>query len=135
MVALARDTFSSSRSFPMDYRYPPDILPFRREVRKWLEDNLDDDLRGLGSRGVPTLAQLDRLRQWNRRLADAGYASDDWDDDRPARWADDRPSRRAGSTAPDDNPPESKPDGPVALALAKKARRPVKSSYRTRPRA
>ena len=62
----------------MDYRYPPDTLPFRRDVRQWLQDNLDEDLRGLGNRGALTAEQLDALRRWNRKLADAGYAAISW---------------------------------------------------------
>jgi alkylation response protein AidB-like acyl-CoA dehydrogenase len=62
----------------MDYRYPPDTLAFRHEVRQWLQDNLDDDLRGLGSRGAPSSEDLDALRKWNRKLADAGYAAISW---------------------------------------------------------
>lgn len=62
----------------MDYRYPPESLPFRREVRQWLHDNLDDELRGLSSRGSLTSAQLAALRRWNRKLADAGYAAIAW---------------------------------------------------------
>jgi alkylation response protein AidB-like acyl-CoA dehydrogenase len=62
----------------MDYRYPPDCLPFRREVRQWLEQNLDEDLRGESNRGALTAEQLDALRRWNRKLADAGYAAIAW---------------------------------------------------------
>ena len=57
----------------MDYHYPPDTLSFRREVRQWLQDNLDDELRGQSNRGSLTVEQLDALRRWNRKLADAGY--------------------------------------------------------------
>jgi len=62
----------------MDYHYPPDTLLFRREVRQWLQDNLDDELRGQSNRGAFTAQQLDALRQWNRKLADAGYAAISW---------------------------------------------------------
>ena len=71
----------------MDYRYPPDTLPFRREVRQWLQDNLDDELRGLGNRGALTVEQLDALRRWNRKLADAGYAAISWPTDYGGRAA------------------------------------------------
>jgi len=62
----------------MDYRYPPGSLPFRREIRQWLDENLSDDLRGLSTRGALTAEQLAALRGWNRRLADAGYAAIAW---------------------------------------------------------
>lgn len=62
----------------MDYRYPPDCLPFRLEIRQWLEENLDDELRGLSNRGAPSPEQLTALRRWNRKMADAGYAAIAW---------------------------------------------------------
>ncbi len=62
----------------MDYHYPPDTLLFRREVRQWLQDNLDEALRGQSNRGALTVEQLDQLRRWNRKLADAGYAAISW---------------------------------------------------------
>ncbi len=62
----------------MDYRYPPDTVPFRRAVRQWLQENLDEDLRGLSNRGALDPAQLNALRRWNRKLADAGYAAISW---------------------------------------------------------
>lgn len=62
----------------MDYRYPPDCLPFRLEIRQWLRQNLDENLRGQNTRGALTTEQLDNLRRWNRKLADAGYAAIAW---------------------------------------------------------
>src|SRR5438552_3436446 len=62
----------------MDFDIPPEAEAFRSEVRKWLAENLSDDLRGLSIMGEPDTGTLDRLRQWNRRLADAGYAALAW---------------------------------------------------------
>ncbi len=62
----------------MDYRYPPETLPFRKAVREWLQHNLDEELRGLSNRGALNPEQLDALRRWNRKLADAGYAAISW---------------------------------------------------------
>jgi hypothetical protein len=62
----------------MDYRYPPDTLPFRLEVRQWLQENLDEELAGQNNRGALSGAQLDTLRRWNSKLADAGYAAISW---------------------------------------------------------
>ncbi len=62
----------------MDYRYPPETIEFRQRVRQWLQENLDDSLRGLSSRGSPTPQQLESLRSWNRKLAQAGYAAISW---------------------------------------------------------
>ena len=67
----------------MDFRYPPEAEAFRAEFRSWLDANLPDDLVG---RGLSTTenerATLDRLREWNRTLADARYAAIAW----PEEW-------------------------------------------------
>ena len=62
----------------MDYHYPPDTVPFRQEVRQWLDVNLDGALRGQSNRGALSGEQLEELRRWNRKLADAGYAAISW---------------------------------------------------------
>jgi alkylation response protein AidB-like acyl-CoA dehydrogenase len=63
----------------MDFAYPPETEAFRREVRAWLEENLDEELRTAGAPGMPRFAEnLERLRDWNRRLAEAGYAAISW---------------------------------------------------------
>ena len=33
----------------MDFDYPPQIVDFREVVRRWLEDNLSDEYRALGT--------------------------------------------------------------------------------------
>lgn len=62
----------------MDYRYPAETLSFRREIRHWLQHNLDDALRGQSNRGDLDPQQLEALRRWNGKLADAGYAAISW---------------------------------------------------------
>ncbi len=62
----------------MDYRYPQETAAFRQEVRQWLADNLGDDLRGISNRANPDPDQLEALRAWNRRIAEAGYAAISW---------------------------------------------------------
>src|SRR5689334_25157395 len=67
----------------MDFRYPPEAEAFRAEFRSWLDENLPADLVG---RGLSTTenerAKLDRLREWNRTLADARFAAIAW----PEEW-------------------------------------------------
>jgi alkylation response protein AidB-like acyl-CoA dehydrogenase len=67
----------------MDFRYPPEAEAFRAEFRAWLDENLPSDLVG---RGLSTTenerATFDRLREWNRTLADARYAAIAW----PEEW-------------------------------------------------
>ena len=71
----------------MDYRYPDDATAFRLEVRQWLETNLEDSLRGFASRGSMSPEQLEALRAWNRKLADAGYAAISWPQEYGGRGA------------------------------------------------
>jgi len=64
----------------MDFAYPPEVEAFRAELSAWLEANLDDDLRGCGLGASMEISPdlLERLRAWNRTLADAGYAAIAW---------------------------------------------------------
>ncbi|MCU1430880.1 MAG: acyl-CoA dehydrogenase protein [Actinomycetia bacterium] len=68
----------------MDFTYPPEAEAFRKEFRAWLDANLRDDVRGNGLGGSLETddATLDRLRVWNRTLADARYAAIAW----PEEW-------------------------------------------------
>ena len=66
----------------MDFSYPPEAEAFRREFRAWLDANLPRDLRADGSSMNIEGERLERLRVWNRTLADAGYAAIAW----PAEW-------------------------------------------------
>ena len=67
----------------MDFTYPPEAEAFREEFRAWLEANLPADLAGTTSRTLDVdPATLERLREWNRTLADARYAAIAW----PEEW-------------------------------------------------
>jgi len=50
---------------------------FREELRSWLGRELTDDVVRLGQ-GVPEDEDLVAYRNWNRRLADAGWAAPAW---------------------------------------------------------
>jgi len=65
----------------MDFAYPPEAEAFRAEFRAWLEVNLPADLRGAGFFDGGD-ARIERLREWNRMLADARYAAIAW----PEEW-------------------------------------------------
>ncbi len=65
---------------------PPvsDVIPavlgtdsFRAALRGWLLDELTDEVRRAGAAG-PEGRDLEVLREWNRRLADAGWAAPAW---------------------------------------------------------
>ena len=62
----------------MNFDYGPGADAFRAELRAWIEANLDPELRGQGHGTDLDPARLERLRDWNRRLADAGYAAPSW---------------------------------------------------------
>ena len=63
----------------MDFDYPPEAEQFRAEIRGWLAANLTDEHSGLGFGDMePGSERLERLRDWNRALADAGYAAIAW---------------------------------------------------------
>ena len=69
----------------MDFRYPPEAEAFRTEFRAWLDANLPDELRGRRARRIArdrAATALERLRAWNRTLADARYAAIAW----PEEW-------------------------------------------------
>jgi alkylation response protein AidB-like acyl-CoA dehydrogenase len=72
----------------VDFTYPADAEAFRKEFRAWLEAHLTDDLRELAERPVADNAdRIERLRAWNRTLADARYAAIAWPPDYGGRGA------------------------------------------------
>jgi alkylation response protein AidB-like acyl-CoA dehydrogenase len=63
----------------VDFTYPPEAEAFRTEFRAWLEDHLTDGLRELAEHPVDDdPARIERLRAWNRTLAEARYAAIAW---------------------------------------------------------
>jgi hypothetical protein len=64
----------------VDFAYPPEAEAFRAELRAWLEANLDERFRAAGAaRGLAAGAErIALLREWNARLADAGFAAVHW---------------------------------------------------------
>jgi len=64
----------------MDLRYPASAETFRTELRTWLEANLPA--------GLTESSPLDERQEWNRCLADAGYAALSWPVEYGGRGAD-----------------------------------------------
>ncbi len=60
----------------MDLRDTPEEAAFRSEVRAWIAANLPDELRG--HRGGSARFEGDAMREWSRRLSEAGYAGLTW---------------------------------------------------------
>jgi alkylation response protein AidB-like acyl-CoA dehydrogenase len=62
----------------MDFDYPPAAEQFRTEFRAWLDEHCTERFRGLGMPITITRDELGPFREWNRMLADAGYAAIAW---------------------------------------------------------
>jgi alkylation response protein AidB-like acyl-CoA dehydrogenase len=62
----------------MNFSYPPEAEAFRADLRAWLEANLDERMRGAGQPIQGDGEQLEIRREWNNKLADAGYAAISW---------------------------------------------------------
>jgi len=61
----------------MDFRDTPDEAAFRKEVRDWLESNMDADMRAQVSIG-PTDERIDVLTAWQAKLHAGGWAGVSW---------------------------------------------------------
>jgi len=79
----------------MTYETPADPTPtapgptdgFRAALRDWLERELTPDVVAVGG-NAPDESDLDLRRDWNRRLADAGWAAPAWPVEHGGRGAD-----------------------------------------------
>ncbi|KAA0235684.1 MAG: acyl-CoA dehydrogenase [Actinobacteria bacterium] len=71
----------------MDFRYPIEAEEFRGEFRAWLESHLEERFVGLGFEDLHDPAALATMREWNRLLADAGYAAIHWPEEYGGRGA------------------------------------------------
>lgn len=72
----------------MNFDFPPEAEAFRDEFRKWLGEHLTDEVRALSLTELEDDPErLERLRRWNRTLADAGYAAISWPEEYGGRGA------------------------------------------------
>jgi alkylation response protein AidB-like acyl-CoA dehydrogenase len=62
----------------VDFSYPPEVESFRTELRDWLSANLTDELIADRRPSGRDDATFERLRTWNRTMADAGWAAVSW---------------------------------------------------------
>jgi hypothetical protein len=62
----------------VDFSYPPEVENFRAELRDWLSANLTDQLIADRRPSGRDEAAFERLRTWNRTMADAGWAAVSW---------------------------------------------------------
>ena len=62
----------------MDFSYPADVERFRAELREWLSANLTDELIAARRPSGHNDVVFEKLRAWNRTMADAGWAAVSW---------------------------------------------------------
>ena len=62
----------------MDFSYPADVERFRAELREWLSANLTDELIAARRPSGHNDVVFEKLRTWNRTMADAGWAAVSW---------------------------------------------------------
>ncbi len=62
----------------MDFSYPADVERFRAELRAWLSANLTDELVAARRPSGHNDVVFEKLRTWNRTMADAGWAAVSW---------------------------------------------------------
>src|SRR5689334_5701824 len=65
----------------MDFTYTPEQDRFRAEIRRWLADNLTDDLRiedPTDERVAPDRETFEQRRAWQRRMYEAGWVGISW---------------------------------------------------------
>ncbi|HEV8642838.1 MAG TPA: acyl-CoA dehydrogenase family protein [Methylomirabilota bacterium] len=63
----------------MDFDFTPEQEAFRKEVQRWLEQNLPDDLRGRAfAASRADREEVRKLRGWQKRMYEAGYVGMDW---------------------------------------------------------
>ena len=62
----------------MDFSYPVEVEQFRAELRAWLSANLTDELIAARRPSGRDDATFEKLRTWNRTMADADWAAVSW---------------------------------------------------------
>ena len=62
----------------MDFSLTPDQDAFRQTVRAWLKANLPREWKDLGRSDIPRIETYEILKQWQRKLYDAGFIGLTW---------------------------------------------------------
>lgn len=71
----------------MDFSYPPEVEPVRKELRSWLAANLTQDVVAAGRQRGKDDATFEKLRAWNATMADAGWGAVSWPQEYGGRGA------------------------------------------------
>src|SRR5436853_2814406 len=62
----------------MDFSLTPEQQAFRQTVRAWLRDHIPSEWKHVGSSELPRVEAYELLREWQRRLYDAGFVGLTW---------------------------------------------------------
>jgi alkylation response protein AidB-like acyl-CoA dehydrogenase len=71
----------------VDFSYPAEVEHFRSELRDWLSANLSDELIAARRPSGYDDVTFEKLRAWNRTMADAGWAAVSWPQEYGGRGA------------------------------------------------
>jgi alkylation response protein AidB-like acyl-CoA dehydrogenase len=71
----------------VDFSYPAEVEQFRSELRDWLSANLTDELVAARRPSGYDDVTFEKLRAWNRTMADAGWAAVSWPQEYGGRGA------------------------------------------------
>ncbi len=71
----------------MDFSYPAEVEPFRKELRAWLSTNLTDEVRAADRRRGRDAQAFEMLRAWDATVADAGWGAVSWPQEYGGRGA------------------------------------------------
>jgi alkylation response protein AidB-like acyl-CoA dehydrogenase len=71
----------------VDFSYPSELEHFRSELREWLSANLTDELIAARRPSGYDDVTFEKLRTWNRTMADAGWAAVSWPQEYGGRGA------------------------------------------------
>ena len=71
----------------MDFSYPAEVEPFRKELRAWLTTNLTDEVRAADRQRGRDAQAFETLRAWDATVADAGWGAVSWPQEYGGRGA------------------------------------------------
>jgi alkylation response protein AidB-like acyl-CoA dehydrogenase len=71
----------------VDFSYPAEVEPFRKELRTWLSTNLTDAVRAADRQRGRDAQAFEMLRAWDATVADAGWGAVSWPQEYGGRGA------------------------------------------------
>jgi len=71
----------------VDFSYPAEVEPFRKELRAWLTTNLTDEVRAADRQRGRDAQAFETLRAWDATVADAGWGAVSWPQEYGGRGA------------------------------------------------